>query len=99
MTAKNKAVGDDCFGMKLLDDEHIRQKAFYFLLGCINDGYFPKHWRVSRACFLSKDGNSSAEMGEARMIKISTALVKISENMILKKLTDCRSAIVDSGPY
>ena len=48
---------------------------------------------------MKKDGDTSVEMEEARMIQISAALTKICENMILKKLTDCKSAIVDSGSY
>ena len=68
MTAKKKAVGDDYSGMKFLEYKEIRFKAFDFLLWCINEGIIPKHWRVSRACFLSKDGSTNAEMGEARTI-------------------------------
>ena len=30
MTAKDKAVGDDCFGMRLMEDEGIRLTAFDF---------------------------------------------------------------------
>lgn len=67
-TAKNKAVGDDCFGMKLLEDPEIRKRALDYLVNCANVGHIPDHWRISRACFLSKDGDTSAEIGEARMI-------------------------------
>ena len=67
-TAKNKAVGDDCFGMKLFEDPEIMRRAFDYLVHCANVGHIPDHCRISRACFLSKDGDTCVEVRQDRMI-------------------------------
>ena len=42
-TAKNRAVGDDCFNMKLMEYPEIRKKALDYLVHCASVRHIPDH--------------------------------------------------------
>jgi len=55
--------------------------------------------RISRACYLSKSKSTAAALDDLRLIKISLHVIKVLEHMILAKLEQFNSAIIQSGYY
>lgn len=77
----------------------LRQRACRVLAEMANAGEIPENIRISRACYLSKKKSTAAVLDDLRLIEISSHLIKVLEHMILAKLKQLNSAIIQSGDY
>ena len=83
------ALGPDGFAIRLIKQKgntNLRQRACRVLAEMANTGEIPKHMRISRECYLSKNKSTAAALDDLRLIQISSHLIKALKNMILAKL-------------
>lgn len=96
------ALGPDGFGIRLLKQKenlNLRQRACRVLAEMANTGEISEHMRISSACYLSKNKSTAAALDDLRLIQIFSHLIKALEHMILAKLEQFNSAIIQSGDY
>ncbi len=66
----SKALGDDWFGIALLQDKEVGQNLRLQLVKMLNEDRIPSYLKTSRLILLSKNNKTSAKIKDTRPIAI-----------------------------